>query len=70
MSMLPNTIPVLCLPDERWYSSIDLVLCAHVVVRYAQVRRGGQVQEAREKTAGYGGEATGIKAKVSKSRRF
>ncbi len=32
--------------------------------------RRGQVQEVRERSAAYGGEATGIKAGVSKSRRF
>ena len=32
--------------------------------------RRGQVQEARTQVGSYGGEATGIKAGVSKSRRF
>jgi len=32
--------------------------------------RRGQVQEVRTQTGAYGGEATGIKAGVSKSRRF
>lgn len=32
--------------------------------------RRGQVQEVRERSAAYCGEATGIKAGVSKSRRF
>ena len=32
--------------------------------------RRGQVQEAREPSGAYGGEATGIKGNVSKSRRF
>jgi hypothetical protein len=35
------------------------------------VRRKGQVQGVQQNPAsGYAGEATGIKAKVSKSRRF
>ena len=32
--------------------------------------RRGQVQEPRAPTASYGGEPTGIKARVAKSRRF
>ncbi len=32
--------------------------------------RRGQVQDVREPSAAYGGESTGIKAGVSKSRRF
>lgn len=32
--------------------------------------RRGQVQEGRAQVGSYGGEATGIKAGVSKSRRF
>ena len=32
--------------------------------------RRGQVQEARVPSGAYGGEATGIKAGVAKSRRF
>lgn len=36
----------------------------------ALVRRKGQVQEVVRPESRYGGEATGIKAKVSKSRRF
>ena len=36
----------------------------------AQKRRRGQVADARQPSASYGGEATGIKARVSKSRRF
>ncbi len=41
-------------------------------IKFAQanVRRAGQVQPMREKSAGYGGEATGIKARISKSRRL
>lgn len=65
---------------QRYHSQNAVTSADHAVARMrcavcfdwhaAQVRRGGQVQEAREKTAGYGGEATGIKSKVSKSRRF
>mmetsp|Transcript_29360 Transcript_29360/g.72631 ORF Transcript_29360/g.72631 Transcript_29360/m.72631 type:complete len:489 (-) Transcript_29360:215-1681(-) len=36
----------------------------------AVVRRKGQVRDMREDGGGYGGEATGIKTSVSKSRRF
>ena len=36
----------------------------------AQKRRKGQVPGMRQGGAAYGGEATGIKSKVSKSRRF
>ena len=36
----------------------------------ANVRRAGQVQPMREKSAGYGGEGTGIKSRVIKSRKF
>lgn len=36
----------------------------------AMVRHRGQVPAMREREAGYGGEATGIKANVSKSRRI
>ncbi len=36
----------------------------------AQKRRSGQVQGVRQGGSAYGGEATGIKSKVSKSRRF
>lgn len=36
----------------------------------AQKRRKGQVPGMRQGGPGYGGEATGIKSKVSKSRRF
>lgn len=36
----------------------------------AKVRRKGQVQDVRQGSSKYGGEATGIKAKVSKSRRL
>ncbi|KAK9817376.1 hypothetical protein WJX74_000184 [Apatococcus lobatus] len=36
----------------------------------AQKRRKGQVQGVRQGGPAYGGEATGIKSKVSKSRRF
>ncbi len=36
----------------------------------ATVRRKGQVQEVRAGGAAYGGEATGIKARVSKSVRL
>ena len=36
----------------------------------AKVRRGGQVVAAATPGAAYGGEATGIKARVSKSVRF
>lgn len=32
--------------------------------------RRGQVQEPRAPSASYGGEPTGIKARVAKSRRF
>jgi hypothetical protein len=32
--------------------------------------RRGQVQEVRSQIGSYGGEATGIKARVAKSRRF
>lgn len=41
-------------------------------VRYekALVRRHGQVQEVRERSAAYGGEATGIKSGISKSVKF
>lgn len=36
----------------------------------ATIARKGQVQPSRERSSAYGGEATGIKAKISKSRRF
>lgn len=36
----------------------------------AQVRRKGAVQGVREPTSTYGGEATGVKARVVKSRRL
>lgn len=36
----------------------------------AEVRRRGQVQTVREQSKRYGGEQTGIKSKVSKSRKF
>lgn len=36
----------------------------------AQVRRKGAVQDVREPTSTYGGEATGVKARVVKSRRL
>ena len=41
-------------------------------VKFAQAteRRKGQVQEVRQTGGAYGGEATGIKARVSKSVRL
>eukprot|EP00873_Tetraselmis_striata_P000222 jgi/Tetstr1/420486/TSEL_011599.t1 len=36
----------------------------------AQVRRKGQVQDVRTPAGGYGGEETGIKARVTKSRKL
>ena len=41
-------------------------------IRYGQalVRRKGQVQEVRERSAAYGGEASGVKSRVSKSRKL
>lgn len=36
----------------------------------ALVRRKGQVQEARREERGYGGEATGVRAKIVKSTKF
>lgn len=36
----------------------------------AVVRRKGQVRSMREDAGGYGGEASGIKTSVTKSRRF
>lgn len=36
----------------------------------ALVRHKGQAPAMRERTAGYGGEATGIKSTVTKSRKF
>ena len=33
----------------------------------AVIRRKGQVQDQRERRDGYGGEATGIKSRVTKS---
>ena len=51
-------------------AAVELGCVLKFIALYWQVRRGGQVQAPREKSAGYGGEATGIKAKISKSRRF
>lgn len=67
--------------DNRAVKKVSGGLCRRKDIKNPRVKnkmrfekkskaRRGQVQDVREPSAAYGGESTGIKARVSKSRRF
>ena len=77
----PKTLEVLALCEEGQRRQCLSDMCRRKDIKNPRVKnkmrfdkkskaRRGQVQDVREPSAAYGGESTGIKAGVSKSRRF
>ena len=67
----PPILPCCCLPHHPLCPlSPPPPPCCRVKFAEATVRRKGQVQEVRASGPAYGGEATGIKSRLSKSVRL